>query len=185
MLRPLCRVTLQAPESFEHHEIMAASVEQTFDGIRVSRADWPIVVTEFPEKRVSDEALHAMLGHLEELLNEAAGRNEKLYFVTDLTVTREIPPANQRKVTSQWMARTATLAKTASLGAAQVTPSAILRGIFTAVFWLHPSPMPSIFVATRREAMIRGVELLEAAGALLPPRLMAFRETGRRASGDR
>jgi hypothetical protein len=164
---------------------MAASVEQTFAGIRVSRADWPIVVTEFPAKRVPDAALHAMLAHLEELLNEAASRKEKLYFVTDLTLMREITPANQRKFTSQWMARTATLAKSASLGAAQVTPSAILRGIFIAVFWLHPSPMPSIFVATRREAMIRGVEQLEADGALLPPRLMAFRDSGRKAAGDR
>ena len=162
---------------------MAAAVERMFDGIRVSRLDWPIVVTEFPERRVPDGALHAMLDHLADLLKEAAGRREKIFFVTDLTLMREITPANQRKFTAQWIARNTQLSQSVSLGAAQVTPSAILRGIFTAVYWIHPPPMPSTFVATRREAMILGVQALDAAGQLLPPRLMAFREVSRAASG--
>jgi hypothetical protein len=39
--------------------------------------------------------------------------------------------------------------------------------------------MPSIFVATRKEAMVRGVGMLQTAGALLPPRLTALREVSR------
>jgi hypothetical protein len=158
---------------------MADEVERLFGELRVTRVDWPIVLTEFPVKRVQDAELAGMFAYLEELLHEAEQRRERLFFITDLTCMREIAPANQRKQAAQFMERTSVLAKAASVGAAQVTPSAILRGIFTAVFWIHPSPMPSIFVATRKEAMVRGVGMLQAAGALLPPRLTALREVSR------
>jgi hypothetical protein len=52
-----------------------------------------------------------------------------------------------------------------------VTPSAILRGLITAVFWFQPPVAPYFAVATRHEAMRKGVEMLRAASAPLPPRL--------------
>ena len=155
---------------------MTVRADRIFEAIRVATADWPIVLIEFPEKRVSDDTLHSVLDYVESLLLEASKSNEKLFVITDLTRMEEITPASQRQYTGAWNKRTYSLSRAAGLGGATVTPSAILRGIITAVFWIQPPATPSFAVATRDEAMLKGVEMLDAAGALLPPRLMAYRD---------
>jgi hypothetical protein len=159
---------------------MATRRVREFEGIRVSGDDWPIVLTEFPEDRVSDAALQAMFRHLEELMGEAEAAREKLFLITDLTRMNHIAPASQRKYASEWIQRTALLARTATVGGAQVTPSSILRGLVTAIFWLKPPPTPAIFVATREEAIVRGIEMLTSANAPLSPRVLELRDTARR-----
>ena len=144
--------------------------------IRVTNADWPIVLIEFPERRVPDEGLLTALGQIESLLKQAKRNREMLFFVTDLTLMREYSTANQRKLTAEWIKRTGPLSTAASVGGATVTPSAILRGIITALYWLHPSPNPSFCVATRHDGMLKGIEMLEEAKALLSPRLIAYRD---------
>ncbi len=144
-----------------------------FGELTVQSGDWPIIVTDFPEGHVSDEDLQGMLGHLEELMREAEARRERIFFVTDITRMRQHPPASQRKLTAEWMTRTFGLGRIASAGAAHVTPSALLRGLITAVSWVQPPPQPQVCVATRDEAIAHGIETLKAIGALLPPRLTA------------
>jgi hypothetical protein len=150
--------------------------DREFCEIRVATADWPIVLVEFPENRVPDTALHAVLGRIEELFHEALRTDEKLFFITDLTRMREIAPASQRRYTGEWAKRTLPLAKKAGAGGATVTPSAILRGIITAVYWVQPPPTPAFSVGTRHEAMLKGIELLESQKVSLPPRLIAYRD---------
>jgi hypothetical protein len=154
---------------------MGDAGDRDFGGIRVTRGDWPIILIEFPEKRVDDAAFSAMLANNEALMSEARSRGEKLFFISDLTLMRELTPASQRKATAQWVERTFGLGKVASVGAAHVTPSTVLRGLFTAVFWVKPPPTPAVFVATRQEAMLRAAQMLEAAGQRLPSRLAASR----------
>ena len=151
-----------------------------FDGIRMETVDWPLVLMEFPERRVSDAALHALLDHLEAVEREAVKAREKGFFITDLTRVREVAPASQRKYVGEWLKRTAPLQKAAGVGGANVAPSPILRGVITAVFWIKPSPTPSIFVATRNEAIFRGIEMLEAAGVPISERLREMREATRK-----
>jgi hypothetical protein len=150
---------------------MGARDTREFDGVRVEAVDWPIVLVDFPAGRLADATLQAVLDALETVMREAERAKEKIFIINDLTHMRSIPPASQRKFTGEWIQRTANLSRTASVGAAQVTPSAILRGIITAVFWFHPSPSPSVFVATREEAVSRGILMLEEAGVQLPARL--------------
>jgi hypothetical protein len=152
--------------------------DREFSEIRVATIDWPIVLVEFPASRVPDTALHSVLGRIEELFHEALLTDEKLFFITDLTRMREITPASQRHYTGEWSKRTLPLAKKAGAGGATVTPSAILRGIITAVYWIQPPPTPAFSVATRHEAMLKGIELLEAQKVHLPPRLLAYRDGG-------
>ncbi|HEY8086186.1 MAG TPA: hypothetical protein VIF09_00020 [Polyangiaceae bacterium] len=159
---------------------MAARKAQDFEGLRVSSEDWPIVLIEFPEDRVNDAALHAMFHHVEELMREAEATREKLFVITDLTRMSHLAPASQRKYSGEWIQRTGMLARTATVGGAQVTPSSILRGLVTAIFWLKPPPTPAIFVATREEAIARGIEMLTAAQAPLSPRVLELREATRR-----
>jgi hypothetical protein len=151
---------------------MIARGLRTFGGIRTESSDWPIVVTTFPEGRVADEDLREMLHHLEELMRDAESRRERIFLITDITPMRQLTPASQRKLTADWMKHTFSLGKVASVGAAHVTPSAILRGIITAVSWVQPPPNPSVCVPTLEEAYARGIATLTAAGQLIPPRVL-------------
>jgi hypothetical protein len=156
---------------------MIARGLRTFGGIRTESSDWPIVVTTFPEERVGDEDLRGMLGHLEELMRDAESRRERIFLITDITQMRQLTPASQRKLTADWMKHTFSLGKVASVGAAHVTPSAILRGIITAVAWVQPPPNPSHCVATLEEALSRGIAALSAAGQYVPPYLLERAKT--------
>jgi hypothetical protein len=160
---------------------MTVRSDRDFESIRVSGSDWPIILIEFPEKSVSDTALHSVLEYVESLLNEASNTRERLFVITDLTRMQEITPARQRQFTGAWNKRTYALSRAAGIGGATVTPSAILRGIITAVFWIQPPATPSFAVATRHEAMLKGIEMLEAAKIALPPALVGYR----RDAGDR
>jgi hypothetical protein len=62
------------------------------------------------------------------------------------------------------------------VGGATVTPSPILRGIITAVYWVQPPTKPMFALATRREAMLKGLEMLEAENLPVPARLRALRD---------
>jgi hypothetical protein len=155
---------------------MASRGEVVFGGIRVASDDWPIVLTDFPSQSVPDDALRSVLAHLEAAMREALGRRERLFFITDITRMRQMTPARQRQLTGEWMKTTAELAKASSVGHATVTPSAILRGIITAVYWIQPSPKPSFSVSTVHEGMMKGIEMLVAENCLLSPRLVAYRD---------
>jgi hypothetical protein len=155
---------------------MTSRADVEFGGIRFVAADWPILLTAFPAERVPDDALRSLFAHLESSMREAFGRREKVFFISDLTEMRQITPANQRQIAAEFLKNTNALAKASSVGHATVTPSAILRGIMTAVFWIHPSPTPTLPVATRHEAMLKGIEMLTAAKVLLSPPLIAYRD---------
>jgi hypothetical protein len=147
-----------------------------FGEIRVMARDWPIVLTEFPEKAVADPTLRSVFDHLEAMMIEAGRSKEKLFVITDIARMRHITPARQRQLAADWMKRVVPLTRSATVGGATVAPSAILRGIFTAVHWLQPSPTPYFCVATRRQAMLKGIELLEAGHVPLSPSLITYRE---------
>jgi hypothetical protein len=151
---------------------MEVLAECDFGAIHVTTVNWPIILIEFPEKRVPDEALLSTLAYLESLWQEAVRRHEKLFMITDLTKMREVTPANQRRATAEWMKRNVHLGAVASVGGATVTPSAILRGIITAVYWVQPPTKPMFAVATRREAVLKGIQMLKAENVPVPRRVL-------------
>src|SRR5262249_16642596 len=118
----------------------------------------------------------AALDHLESLFLEAKKERVRAFVITDLTRMRELASAKQRRLTGEWSKRTADLTRATSAGSAAVTPSAILRGLITAVFWFQPPTAPYFAMGTRHEAMLKAIEMLRAANAALPPRLVDFRE---------
>jgi hypothetical protein len=150
--------------------------DQDFGGIHVSSADWPIVLLEFPEKRVPDVTLHAALDYLGSSMREATKERQRIYTIADITLMRELTPASQRKYTAEWMKRNEALVRASSVGGATVTPSAVLRGIITAVYWIQPPLQTMYTVATRQEGMLKGIDLLEREGQRLSPRLIAYRD---------
>ena len=154
---------------------MVAQITRDFGGIRIDTANWPIVLMEFPENRVEDTHFHQALGYIEHLMREAAANGEKSYQVTDITRIHEIAPATQRKYAAEFVKRNTALSQQASFGTASVTPSSILRGIMTAIFWISPPPTPAVFFATRSEAYLHAIDVLEKGGTWLPPRLVELR----------
>lgn len=158
---------------------MIARVVREFGGIRIATTDWPILFMDMPPQRVADSSLLETLAYLEELMRAAEKAGDRSFQITDLTRIKELPPASQRQHVGDWMQRTQKLQKTATVGGANVTPGAILRGIITAINWFQSAPMPTAFVATRREAVQIGVKALDAAkvplGLELRERLLARR----------
>ncbi|HEY2516157.1 MAG TPA: hypothetical protein VGI39_35040 [Polyangiaceae bacterium] len=146
---------------------MIARVVRDFGGIRIATTDWPVLFMDLPPPRVADESLVEALAYIEELMRASEKVGDKYFQVTDLTRIRDLPPASQRQHVGDWMQRTLKLQKTATVGGANVTPGAILRGIITAISWFQSAPMPTAFVATRREAVQIGVKALDAANVPL------------------
>jgi hypothetical protein len=155
--------------------VVVARITREFAGILVDTTLWPVLLCEFPEKRVPDPEFREALSYIEQLMRDAVASREKCYQVTDITRVREIAPATQRKYAAEFIKRNASLSVAATLGTGSVTPSSILRGIMTAVYWISPSPTPATFFATRDEAYLHAVKVLEGIGALLPPKLLELK----------
>jgi hypothetical protein len=87
----------------------------------------------------------------------------------DATRTGNTPPS-QRKRMAEWMKQYDALIRERTAGCAFVLPSAIQRGILTAILWLQPMACPHAIVGTREEALawVRK-ELARRAGATSKP----------------
>ena len=152
---------------------MTARVIREFGGVRIATVDWPLVVVEFPEKRIADSALAEVLAYVEQLMHEAKRGDEGIYQITDLTKVRELAPATQRKYAAGWSKRTIALQRETFVGGANVTPSKLLRGLITAIHWFQPPPTRTVCVATRVEASVAALKAFDAAMVTLPEELRA------------
>ena len=147
---------------------MGIRVSRDFEGLSIATEDWPIILMDFPEHRVSDGSLEGALRHIEDLLIDAKRSHEMTYQITDISRMHELAPASQRKYAREWMKRTLSLQREASLGGANVTPSAILRGLITAVNWFQEPTTPTVFVATRKEALATAMMAFDDAHIRMP-----------------
>jgi hypothetical protein len=154
---------------------MVAAIVREFGGFRIDTTDWPIVLMEFPDRRMSDSDFHAGLSYVEQLWRECQRTGFKSYQIVDLTFIREIAPASQRRYAAEWIKSTEALMKLVSLGGACVTHSSILRGIVTAIMWIYRPPNPTEFFATRQEAYLHAIDQLDRARVPLSPRIAELR----------
>jgi hypothetical protein len=143
-------------------------------GLVIATDRWPVILMDYPEARIPDASLHEALKFHEHLMSEARRAGERVFHVTDLSRMLELAPASQRKYAGEWMGHTLALQRTASLGGANVSPSAIVRGLVTAINWFHQAPNPTVWVATRREAYAIALKAFERAGTRLRPDLHAW-----------
>jgi hypothetical protein len=134
-----------------------------FAGIQVDSRSWPILVLSFPATPLPDAALAEALACVDGFLALGA----RFFQITDASLVREMPPAKQRKYAVDWMEKNDALFRAHSVGGANVAHSPLVRGIFTAVHWFKPPPVPTVVVATREEAMRYAEGALEAAGVPL------------------
>jgi hypothetical protein len=95
---------------------MVAAIVREFGGFRIDTTDWPIILMEIPDRRMSDTDFHAGLSYVEQLWRECQRMGFKSYQVVDLTCIREIAPTSQRKHAADWIKSTDALMKLVSLG---------------------------------------------------------------------
>jgi hypothetical protein len=155
---------------------VVSRVVRDFGGIRIDTTEWPILLMVMPEHRVTDGDVFAALMQIEQVMLECKTHGEKCVQVTDVSAMTALPPGSQRKITGDWIKKTIGLQREVSLGGANVTPSAIIRGIITAIHWFQKPETPTVFVATRDEGMLQALRWLEAARVPLPQHLREKRE---------
>ncbi|HEY3818044.1 MAG TPA: hypothetical protein VGL81_12780 [Polyangiaceae bacterium] len=155
---------------------MVPRVARDFSGIRVDTTDWPIILMVMPEHRVTDADVQSALGHIEQMMLECKKSREKCVQVTDASAMTTLPLPSQRKMTGEWIKKTIQLQREVSLGGANVTPSAIIRGMITAIHWFRKPETPVVFVATRQEGFLQAFRWFEEAKVPLPPHLRKMRD---------
>lgn len=95
----------------------------------------------------SDDDIHAYTGRLGELLR----KQERHVLIVDATGGKSLK-GTHRQMVAEWNKRNATELSRYRAGLVLVTPSAVLRGMITAVYWIHPAPFPYKAVDTLESA---------------------------------
>ncbi len=161
---------------------MVTRVVRQFGTIRIETVNWPVIVMNAGAYRATDVQLESALEYLAQLFTESRAAGERFAQVTDLSGVVNIPSATQRRQAAQWVKRTADDMAACSVGGVAVTPSAIIRGIVTAIWWIQTPPTPVAMVATRDEGMLKVFEFLEEARVHLSPEVARRRDEIARAA---
>jgi hypothetical protein len=79
--------------------------------------------------------------------------------------------AKHRKLVMEWLRESEPMIPFISLGTVFHAPSPLVRGVLTAMFWLHPYPVPHTVVADMDDAMRWAIVRMEDSGTPVPARL--------------
>jgi hypothetical protein len=132
---------------------------------------FPLVVVQAPEA-IDEDGIRDMFARFDELYKA----RKRFVTVMDCTNTRELPSPKLRKLLSELSQASSGDARQWGLGTAMVVTSPVIRGLFTAVMWVAPSPTPTVNVATLREGIDWGLEKLQAAGIAVPAEATRYRD---------
>jgi len=94
-------------------------------------------------------------------------RDQRIVIVFEL---REVWTSTQRKMMRDWELEHVGKATHNALGMAMVVPNSVIRGAFTAYFWIAPPSYPTKMVASSVDAYDWVSERLQEAGLLSPTR---------------
>ncbi len=115
--------------------------------ITIDETSKPIYVVSF-EGLPTDAEFESFLKRLGAITERA---NDKA-LVFDASRTGATPPS-QRKRMAQWMKEYDALIRERTAGCAFVLPSALQRGILTAILWVQPMACPHAIFGTPEEAL--------------------------------
>lgn len=133
---------------------------------------FPILISVSPVQ-YSDSTVRQMAGAFEEYFIRGTR-----YVVISVSPNRAQPPdAKQRKLVTDWISspRVMSYSGRLCLGSANIVPSALARGLHTALLWAWSPPFPINPVAGPREALDYAIHTLEKASVPLPPGGAALR----------
>ena len=127
---------------------MAKSVLQRAQAphIQVDTRHWPVVVVSFVGA-YSEDQFDAYLAEMDAVVARS-GRRVLIYDATECGLVA----ASQRRKQADWMKAHAYQTRGNTAGIVFVLPSALLRGVLTAIFWIHPLESPHAIVKELEEA---------------------------------
>jgi hypothetical protein len=112
-------------------------------GISLDVTGWPIVVT-----TVEGELHEADLEvYLEDFMNRVVKQGHPFVSVVDATALTVVPNSRVRHRIGVWEVQNASLGERVNRGIAIVTQSSLVRGAMTAVNWMHPPRIPTVYEA--------------------------------------
>ena len=155
---------------------MVPRIARQFGTIRVDTSNWPILLMDSGAYVASDAELGGALDCVTQVYRACRAAGEKCAHITDISRATNIPPATQRRMAGEWVKRNRELMAATCVGGGAVTPSAIIRGIVTAIYWIQTPPTPQVIVATLDEAMGASFKYLEDAKVTLPPEVQKLRD---------
>jgi hypothetical protein len=165
---------------------MVPRIVRHFGTIRVDTMNWPILLMDAGAYAATDAELEGALDYVTQVYRACLAAGEKCAHITDISRATNIPPATQRRMAGEWVKQNRELMRVACAGGGAVTPSAIIRGIVTAIYWIQTPPTPQVIVATLDEAMVASIKHLEDARVPLPPDVKKLRdEIAARGAGRR
>ena len=129
---------------------------------RADDRNWPLLLIEASGDS-SDQDLEQYLGELSRKLAQKVPH----VVVVDATLGKSLK-ATHRKMVADWNRAHAGELRRYRLGLALVTPSALLRGLITAVYWIFPAPFPYRCFDSTAEARKWGERLLRGERPSMP-----------------
>lgn len=122
--------------------------------IQVDTRRWPLAIVTFDGAYTEDQ-FDAYLVEMDAVV----ARPGKRVVIYDATECGPVA-ASQRRKQADWMKRHGNTIRANTAGIVFVLPSGILRGMLTAIFWLHPLEAPHAIVKDLNEAILRAREWL-------------------------
>ena len=109
---------------------------------------WPLVVFELPPQLST-----GFVGVLDASMKRVFARQMRFVSLVDASKLESLPDANARRALGEWSKTIDAPTRKYQVANALVVPSAMARGVLTAIHWIHPPPMPTIVCATVAEGI--------------------------------
>lgn len=126
----------------------------------------PVLIVELDSKPAADHEMAAGMEALATIYRRYERMGQRVVSVVDMTQGQRIP-ASQRQIISNWMSANRPLLGAVEVAVAYIVPSAAVRSMLTAVFWVTRPPSPHSAFATR-EAALTWARAQAAAAGLTP-----------------
>ncbi len=132
--------------NMEAKSLDLSSVHPT--GVRIDQSQWPLLIVITPGK-MTDEGLEDFLDSYSDIIKS---QGERYALVLDVSNTQKLNPIQRKKLVNM-METNREFNKEHCAGCAMVFSSKILRGILTAIFWIHKPPHPTKVFTAQQEAI--------------------------------
>lgn len=116
----------------------------------------------------TDEELRARLHDYKERLLQSQRKQMRDITILEFTLNSQYSP-QQRRIQSEWNRECDELLREVELSIIFVTPSLLMRGVITAVFWVAPPPFQYEICEDVHEALARAFEICELTGLHMDP----------------
>lgn len=141
--------------------------------IRIQRLDFvPVARISGPAKDSQEAGFldSDLMDDLATILREMqADRSKGRRFASIIDLRNAAPlNAKQRAVVGAWVKETRELTRITSISTAFVAPSALLRGVLTAIFWTQSFGVPYRVLATLEDAVAWSLERVRDTGVGIP-----------------